>query len=359
MKKILLFASLLLSVLLLTACSGGGCTEHDFGEWVVSKEPTCLTMGARYRRCLTKGCDYIENEQIPIGDHNFDEAYTLDIPATATEDGEKSRHCLTVGCSERTDITVIPKTKTECTEHDFSLCEKRLDPADPDRVLNLQAAATCISYARYYILCASCGAMSNETYEDVAAGYLPHAYDSEFTVDVVATTVMTGEKSRHCTQKGCTARTDVTSIPKIIDTAGFQFSVTDGKATLTAYTGKPLAHICIPETDLAGNPVVAIGDRAFANTASLMSIVIPSSVKSIGSDAFFGCTSLAAFYYAGSFAEWQSVTVDATNGVVLNTSSLYYYNDKTPPSSDKNNYWYYNKNGVITIYDPSWTPPVS
>ena len=359
MKKILFFTCAVLAAVLLVGCSNGECTEHRFGEWVVRVEPTCQATGERYRRCLVENCDHTESETLPTVGHNYSDAYTLDLPATATEDGEKSRHCLTVGCTARTDVTVIPKTGTECTEHDFTLCEKSLDPADPTRVLNLQSPATCISYARYYILCVTCGALSSDVFEDTAAGYVPHHYSTEFTVDVVATTILAGEKSRHCTQSGCTARTEVTAIPMLIDTTGFAFSVTDGKATVTAYTGPAVAHITVPKTDSAGNPVVAIGERAFANTASLMSIVLPQSLKSIGKDAFIGCSSDPVFYYEGSLAEWQAVSVDGSNDSVIDDTTLYYYNDRTPSASDTHNYWYYNKNGVITIYDPSWTPPVS
>lgn len=359
MKKIFFLVCAVLSVILLNACTGGECTEHRFGEWVTRTEPTCQATGERYRRCLVENCDYNETETLAIVGHNFSDAYTLDVPATATEDGEKSRHCLTVGCTERTDITVIPKTKTECTEHDFTLREKSLDPNDPTKALNLQSPATCFSLARYYVLCATCGAMSSDVFEDIEAGYIPHNYSTEFTVDVVATTVLAGEKSRHCTQNGCTARTDVTAIPMLIDTTGFQFSVADGKATVTAYTGPALAHITVPKTDASGNPVVAIGDRAFAGTASLMSIVLPKTLTDIGKDVFGGCSSLAAIYFAGSYAEWQAISIDGSNDGVIDPTMVYYYNDKTPSSSDTNNYWYYNKNGVITIYDPSWTPPVS
>ena len=44
-----------------------------------------------------------------LGPHDFNAEWTVDREATETEDGERSRHC--ARCSERTDITVIPKTE--------------------------------------------------------------------------------------------------------------------------------------------------------------------------------------------------------------------------------------------------------
>lgn len=40
-----------------------------------------------------------------------------------------------------------------------------------------------------------------------------HVYDEEFTVDVAATCISQGSKSRHCTVEGCTAKTDETAVP--------------------------------------------------------------------------------------------------------------------------------------------------
>ena len=71
----------------------------------------------------------------------------------------------------------------------------------------------------------------------------------------------------------------------------FVYSVKDGKAKLTAYTGSD-AELILPDT-LGGYPVTAISYCAFRNCASLASVVIPEGVVSIGSNAFQNCTSLS------------------------------------------------------------------
>ena len=57
--------------------------------------------------------------------------------------------------------------------------------------------------------------------------------------------------------------------------------------------------------DLRGTNVTTIGIRAFANNRELMRVYIPSSVTSIGADAFSGCSDFIIICVQGSFAdEW-------------------------------------------------------
>lgn len=77
--------------------------------------------------------------------------------------------------------------------------------------------------------------------------------------------------------------TDTESLP-------FRYTVENGAVTITSYIGKEKT-VEIPAT-VNGCPVVAIGDRAFLDNASLTSVTIPSGVKSIGWFAFSGCVSL-------------------------------------------------------------------
>lgn len=70
----------------------------------------------------------------------------------------------------------------------------------------------------------------------------------------------------------------------------FSYKIENGAATLTAYRGSDKT-VVIPSS-LDGYRVVAIGDRAFADHASLTSVVIPEGVTSIGWFAFSGCVSL-------------------------------------------------------------------
>ena len=70
----------------------------------------------------------------------------------------------------------------------------------------------------------------------------------------------------------------------------FTYTNNKGKITITGYTGNG-GNVIIPRF-IKGLPVVAIGDDSFAFKGNLTSVVIPSSVKTIGFQAFYNCTGL-------------------------------------------------------------------
>ena len=67
-----------------------------------------------------------------------------------------------------------------------------------------------------------------------------------------------------------------------------KYHVTDGKVTITGVTDTSLTTANIPRK-INGYPVTSIGKRAFNYCTSLASVTIPSTVTSIGDDAFAGC----------------------------------------------------------------------
>ena len=70
----------------------------------------------------------------------------------------------------------------------------------------------------------------------------------------------------------------------------FTYSVHDGQAIITAYTGSANSLI-IPDM-LGGYPVTVIRYCAFRDCSSLSQVSIPDGVRTIGSNAFRNCTSL-------------------------------------------------------------------
>lgn len=73
------------------------------------------------------------------------------------------------------------------------------------------------------------------------------------------------------------------------ETVGFTYTVSQGEATVTGYVGEE-KNIVIPAS-IDGYVVVAVGDRAFADT-DIQSVIISESVRSLGWFAFDGCVKL-------------------------------------------------------------------
>lgn len=65
------------------------------------------------------------------------------------------------------------------------------------------------------------------------------------------------------------------------------------------------------ETFTITDGVTSIENKAFRWCENLTTVTIPKSVNSIGKDVFYGCTKLTTIKYAGTIAEWQSITKDA------------------------------------------------
>lgn len=75
----------------------------------------------------------------------------------------------------------------------------------------------------------------------------------------------------------------------------------DGTARITRWTGAD-ASIEVPDA-LDGLAVTAIGERAFAGSRELTSVVLPEGLTEIGGAAFAGCVSLEAIELPGSVTE--------------------------------------------------------
>ena len=84
----------------------GEVISHVF-EWTTTKEATCTEKGEKHGICTV--CGHEETREIEALGHEFANEFTVDKEATTTEEGSKSQHCLHAGCTEKTNVTVIPK----------------------------------------------------------------------------------------------------------------------------------------------------------------------------------------------------------------------------------------------------------
>ncbi|MBQ4284189.1 MAG: Ig-like domain-containing protein, partial [Lachnospira sp.] len=185
--------------------SGGSSEEHTHSYTAsVTTAATCETAGVRTYTC---SCSDSYTEAIPATGHTYSSSYTVDVEATETTAGSKSRHCTAAGCDAKTDITVIPATGSSSGDHTHAY------------TVTVSTEPSCASTGLKVYTC-SCGSTYTETIEA-----LGHSFSSSYTVDVEPTETTTGSKSRHCTVSGCAARTDVVIIPATGSTATTATSV--------------------------------------------------------------------------------------------------------------------------------------
>ncbi len=90
--------------------------------------------------------------------------------------------------------------------------------------------------------------------------------------------------------------------------------------------------IIIPDT------VETIVREQFKEYASLEAIVIPSSVISIGIDAFSGCTSLKKIYLG---KDVTTTSITQNHGLDFEKYSIWFYVDSNKDNPDSKNYWTY------------------
>ncbi len=77
--------------------------------------------------------------------------------------------------------------------------------------------------------------------------------------------------------------------PARSEAADYEYTVSESGVTITRYTGKAV-RVAVP-AEIDGQPVIALGDKAFYETPVTW-VSIPDSVTSIGAFCFGGCASL-------------------------------------------------------------------
>lgn len=102
------------------------------------------------------------------------------------------------------------------------------------------------------------------------------------------------------------------------NTSGFIFeSNGDGTCVLVSLKNHSDTELEIPQESPDGDTVTSIADSAFENCVSLETIIIPSTIKKIGTGAFKGCSSLVSF------------NVDTANAKFCSVGGVLFSKDKT------------------------------
>lgn len=98
-------------------------------------------------------------------------------------------------------------------------------------------------------------------------------------------------------------------------------------------------------------PFETIDANGFTKFEKLEAIILPTSIKEVGRNAFDGCTKLTTVYYYGTPAEWENVELVGTKKTdkedkekvetipnLLESCTVYFYSEEAPTATG--NYWH-------------------
>ena len=96
-----------------------GCENHTFGDWVITKNATCVAEGSKKRTCTVCGVEEVETMPA-TGVHTYGE-WQVTKQATCTADGTKTKTCTVCGATQSQSIAklghnYVNGTCTRCGE---------------------------------------------------------------------------------------------------------------------------------------------------------------------------------------------------------------------------------------------------
>lgn len=139
---------------------------HEYGDWIVEKEPTCTETGYRYRFCELCG-ERVEDTPAKIP-HKFGD-WKVTKEATCVKKGERKRTCKVCGYEEKEEFL---------EDHTFGPWEITKEP-------------TCTATGERVHTCKVCGTEKKQELDK-----LPHDY--EYRVTLEATDHSSGTRAKVC-----------------------------------------------------------------------------------------------------------------------------------------------------------------
>jgi Leucine-rich repeat (LRR) protein len=94
--------------------------------------------------------------------------------------------------------------------------------------------------------------------------------------------------------------------------------------TLAQVNGDEVPNV---ESVVLPSSLTTIGTEAFSGCPGMTRVVIPVSVTEIQSGAFHGCTGLVTVRYAGTAAQWDAINIGADNAPLFG-ASIYFSDDR-------------------------------
>ena len=331
---------------------------HSYGEWITTKEPTCLEKGSKEKKCsvcgdtvseainanghteeaikaveptctktgLSEGkkcsvCGEIllKQEVLPTKEHNYGDGICLacgELQSKGLEltlNEETSTYTISVGTCTDTKIIIPSKYKnlpvTSIDSDAFSGCESLTSIVIPNSVTSIGEYAFCDCESLTSIVIpnsvTSIGLSAFEGCESLTSIEIPNSVTS---IGYYAFSRCTALEEIYF---NAASMANFSSSNFVFDSAGANgdgITVTIGKdvtkiPTYLFCSSSEITSVIFEDVSVCNS----IGDYAFYGCESLTSIEIPNSVTSIGYSAFEDCTALEEIYFnAASMADLSS-----------------------------------------------------
>ena len=305
-------------------------TGHKWSAWEVTKEASETEEGSRRRVC-ENDATHVEIEAIPVLAHVHKLTKTEAQKASCTEDGNKEYYI----CSGCKKLFADADAVKEINKEDTVI---KATGHKAEKIAGKEATCTEDGLTEGS-KCSICGEILEKQEVIKATG---HKADNG-TITVKPTEDKTGVKTYKCTICGkilkeesipATSKKDNTttkptpqkpSVPslkvgtKVTDKKTKAIYKVTGKNTVGyVKTTSKAKNITIPATITVNGvkcQVTSIAVKAFVNNKKLTKVVIPTSIKNIGKQAFSGCKNLKSITIKTTYLTKKSVGAKAFKGI--------------------------------------------
>lgn len=308
------------SVVVFSACNKEHI--HTYGDWTIDTQPTCTVAGVESRTCTV--CEEKEEKAIAVTGHIYGD-WTIDTQPTCTVAGEESRICFV--CKEKEERKIVATGKH--IWGDF-----------------IEKASTCLVAGEKRYNCVNC--------EEVKIESLPlieHTYQDVWSKDRT-------NHWKQCTECA-TAKDTIEHTMENGKCTVCGFGVTEGLvyrkiegveeyAVINIGTATD-SEIVIPST-YNGLPVTVIGQNAFNENSTIISVNIPNSIKEICESAFSMCANLKTINIPNSvinIGELAFALCEKLNIYLEEGNSVYHMEGNCLIDTDKKTIIYAGKNSII------------